>query len=139
MPVHPIHTFVTARGVKRSAEQEPLVELLALVAIPGAPLMARDLPLAGQRFEGAKRIVEVRGRLFRVHPDQEAGPCRREVISRGGGHDRRGVGQQTGEVGVIRGRDIAELYATPPTFGRPGGGVLELEVVPLAGRGVMQA
>jgi len=68
-------------AVKRSAEQEPLVELLALVAIPGAPLVARDLPLAGQRFEGAKRIVEVRGRLFGVHPDQEAGPCRREVIS----------------------------------------------------------
>ena len=44
-------------AVKRSAEQEPLVELFALVAIPGAPLVARDLPLAGQRFEGAKRII----------------------------------------------------------------------------------
>ena len=66
---------------QRSAEQEPLVQLLALVAIPGAPLVARELAAAGQRFEDAKRIVEVRGRLFGVHPDQEAGPCRREVIS----------------------------------------------------------
>ena len=64
--VHPKYTFVTTCGVKRSAEQEPLVELLALVAIPGAPLVARDLPLAGQRFEGAKRIVEVGGYAVEV-------------------------------------------------------------------------
>ena len=58
-------------AVKRSAEQEPLVEVFALVEIPGAPLVMRDLPLADQRFECAKRIVEIRGRLFHVHPDQD--------------------------------------------------------------------
>ena len=43
------------------------------------------------------------------------------------------------EVGVFDGGDIARHYATPPALGRPAGGLLELGVVPLAGRGVMQA
>jgi hypothetical protein len=40
---------------------------------------------------------------------------------------------------LIGGGDIAAHYATPPALGRLGWGVLDLEVVPLAGRGVMQA
>ena len=80
-------------------------------------------------------MTEVRGRLFRVRPDQEANPCRHEVVSRGGDHDRRGVGQQTGEVGVINGGDIAEHYATAPASARPGGVILVPGGVPLAGGG----